>query len=58
MELKELAVTVLAVIGAVSILNYVIVHIPGLLNGLFWLTMIVAGTLAYNHYSSRNKGDK
>ncbi|MEB9013995.1 hypothetical protein P4H82_27890 [Bacillus cereus] len=52
---KELTVTVLAIIGMLSILNYVILVAPGIINLLFYVVLIIVGVTSYNHFANKKK---
>ncbi|UNA01603.1 putative baseplate hub protein [Bacillus phage vB_BcgM] len=55
MKAKELTVTVLAIIGMLSILNYVILVAPGIINLLFWIVVIIVSVLSYSHFANKKK---
>lgn len=55
MKAKELTVNVLAIIGILSILNYIILVAPGIINLLFWVVLIIVGITSYNHFANKKK---
>ncbi|AGT13481.1 hypothetical protein TROLL_210 [Bacillus phage Troll] len=52
---KELTVTVLAIIGMLSIMNYIILVAPGIINLLFWVVVIIVSVLSYSHFANKKK---
>lgn len=55
MKAKDLVVTVLAIFGILSILNYVILVAPGIIDLLFYVVLIVVGVTSYNHFANKKK---
>ncbi|AZF89310.1 membrane-bound protein [Bacillus phage vB_BthM-Goe5] len=55
MNVKEIVVTLLAIIGALSICNYIVVTAPQLVNFMFWVMIFLISAASYNHFANKKR---